>query len=128
MNLHFLPSCLSRILHQYSVARAFQPSNMTAAVAGLLLTLWCAGTMAHNPLFDCYDNQDGTITCEGGFSDGSSAQGIMVRVMDQQGKLLAEAPLDEDNSVSFERPTGNFSVVFTAGAEHSITVYSDDIY
>jgi hypothetical protein len=92
------------------------------------LLLGPALVLAHNPLFDCFDNQDGTITCEGGFSDGASARGIMVRVMDLQGKLLAEAPLDENSSVSFLRPEGGFSVVFAAGAEHQIAVYSDDIY
>ncbi|MBK1637032.1 hypothetical protein CKO19_14985, partial [Rhodovulum adriaticum] len=28
---------------------------------------------AHTPLCACYDNGDGTVLCEGGFSDGSSA-------------------------------------------------------
>jgi hypothetical protein len=84
--------------------------------------------VAHNPLFDCYDNNDGTITCEGGFSDGGSAEGIAVRVLDAQGRILAQERLGRDNSVTFERPEQDFSVTFDAGASHDIRLFSDDIY
>jgi hypothetical protein len=39
-----------------------------------------AQALAHTPLCSCYDNGDGTVTCEGGFSDGSSASGVQMRV------------------------------------------------
>ncbi len=82
---------------------------------------------AHTPLFDCFDNGDKTITCEGGFSDGASAEGVVIRVLDAQGKVLEQRELDASGSVTMARPEGEFSVSFTAGTDHSITVLGDDI-
>lgn len=94
----------------------------------LLLSLTFAATaQAHTPLFDCFDNGDDTITCEGGFSDGSSAAGVAIRVLDAQGKVLEQGELDSAGSIMLKRPTGEFSVVFAAGEEHSLTVLGDDI-
>lgn len=93
-----------------------------------LVTLcFCLPAQAHTPLFDCFDNGDDTITCEGGFSDGSSAAGVAIRVVDAQGKVLEQGELDADSSITLARPAGEFSVVFAAGEEHSITVLGDDI-
>jgi hypothetical protein len=88
-----------------------------------------AGTQAqaHSPLFDCFDNGDKTITCEGGFSDGSSAEGVAIRVLDAQGKVLDQGVLDAKGSVTLSKPEGQYSVSFTAGADHSVTVLGDDI-
>ena len=94
----------------------------------LLAALCLAPAHAHTPLFDCFDNRDGTLTCEGGFSDGGSAEGVLVRVLDAQGKVLEQAPLGPDNSVTLERPAGEFSVVFVAGQGHELRVFGEDIY
>ena len=94
----------------------------------LVFGLLAFAAQAHTPLFDCFDNQDGTITCEGGFSDGASAEGVGVRVVDLQGKVLARGKLGPGNSVSFDRPAGEFSVVFEAGEGHEIRVFGEDIY
>lgn len=95
----------------------------------LLLILLALGSQshAHTPLFDCFDNSDGTLTCEGGFSDGASAEGILIRVVDAQGKVLQQGELDARGSVQFDRPSGEFSVVFSAGDDHAITILGDDI-
>ena len=42
--------------------------------------------LAHTPLCSCYDFGDNTILCEGGFSDGSSASGVEMLVLDAAGK------------------------------------------
>lgn len=94
---------------------------------GLLLLLGSLSAQAHTPLFDCFDNGDETLTCEGGFSDGASAAGVGVRMVDAQGKVLEQGKLDNKGSITFKRPKGEFSVVFEAGAEHSLTVLGDDI-
>lgn len=94
----------------------------------LALALLTSTAQAHTPLFDCFDNGNSTITCEGGFSDGASAEGIKVKVLDAQGKVLEQAMMNAENSVTFKRPVAVFSVVFEAGDSHSISVYSDDIY
>ncbi len=82
---------------------------------------------AHTPLFDCFDNGDMTITCEGGFSDGASAQGVVIRLLDAQGKVLEQGELDASGSITMAKPEGEYSVSFTAGTDHSITVLGDDI-
>lgn len=107
-------------------AFTFPAAALRAAV--LLLSFGHALTaQAHTPLFDCFDNGDETLTCEGGFSDGSSAAGVSIRVLDAQGKVLEQGELDADGSIMLKRPSGEFSVVFAAGEEHSITVLGDDI-
>jgi hypothetical protein len=104
---------------------------MRAPLASCLLTFSLLATsgsaQAHTPLFDCFDNGDKTITCEGGFSDGASATGIEIRVIDAQGKVLEQSKLDAKGSATFKRPAGEFSVVFDAGSEHQISVLGDDI-
>jgi hypothetical protein len=94
---------------------------------GTLLALAGISAQAHTPLFDCFDNGDDTLTCEGGFSDGASAEGVGVRLLDAQGKVLEQGKLDAKGSIVFKRPAGEFSVVFDAGAEHALTVLGDDI-
>lgn len=97
------------------------------AIIALLLILLGSAASAHTPLFDCYDNGDDTLTCEGGFTDGASAEGVDIRVVDAQGKVLQQGALDAAGSITFMRPAGEFSVVFSAGSEHSITVLGDEI-
>lgn len=98
----------------------------------LLATLVLAGAaaplMAHTPLFDCFDNGDESITCEGGYSDGASAEGVDIQVVDARGKVLERGKLDAKGAVVLQRPQGEFSVVFAPDSEHSIRVLGDDIY
>jgi hypothetical protein len=101
--------------------------SMRCRLLVLALMLLPMVARAHTPLFDCYDNGDETLTCEGGFTDGASAEGVDIRVVDVQGKVLEQGRLDAAGSITFTRPAGEFSVVFSAGSEHSITVLGDDI-
>lgn len=101
--------------------------KLMSPFALLTLAMLTASAQAHTPLFDCFDNGDETITCEGGFSDGASAQGIAIRVLDAQGKVLDQGELDASGSVTMTKPKGQYSVTFTAGTDHSITVLGDDI-
>ena len=82
---------------------------------------------AHSPVFDCFGEKDGSITCEGGFSDGASAAGVAVRVLDEKEKLLLAGKIDDEGRFSFARPKGDFHVTFDAGAGHSVTIFSNDI-
>lgn len=82
---------------------------------------------AHTPLCSCYDNGDGTITCEGGFSDGSSASGVEIRVQDKQGKVLIKGKMDEDSEYTFDKPSADYTVIFDAGEGHEIEVDSKEI-
>jgi hypothetical protein len=95
-------------------------------LAGTLLVA-PALVAAHSPVFDCYTEKDGRITCEGGFSDGASAAGVPVRVLDASDKLLVAGKIDAEGRFTFAKPAGEFHIVFDAGAGHSITLFSNDI-
>lgn len=98
-------------------------------VIGLLVFgLFLAGqAIAHTPLCSCYENGDGTITCEGGFSDGSSAAGVELRVVDAAGKALIKGKMDEDSEFTFKKPDGPYKVQFDAGPGHVVEVDGKDI-
>jgi hypothetical protein len=101
----------------------------TFLVAGLsAISLFIASlAMAHTPLCSCYDNGDGTITCEGGFSDGSSAAGVTIRVVDVSGKVLVEGKMNENSEFSCKKPDGPYKMQFDAGPGHLVEVKGDDI-
>ncbi|SHK57107.1 hypothetical protein SAMN02745216_03700 [Desulfatibacillum alkenivorans DSM 16219] len=97
---------------------------LTIAGAGLLLG---GVAFAHTPLCSCYDNGDGTITCEGGFSDGSSASGVEIRIVDKDGKVLNQGKMDEDSEYSFDKPAADYKVEFDAGPGHLVEVNGSEI-
>ncbi len=101
----------------------------TFLVAGLsAISLFLASlALAHTPLCSCYDNGDGTITCEGGFSDGSSAAGVTIRVVDASGKVLMESKMNEDSEFTCKKPDGPYKMQFDAGPGHLVEVSGDDI-
>ena len=81
----------------------------------------------HTPLCTCYDNGDGTITCEGGFSDESSGAGVLMRVVDKNGKVLLEGKMDEDGEFTFTKPEVPYKVIFDAGPGHAVEIEGEDI-
>lgn len=82
---------------------------------------------AHSALFDCFDNGDGTILCQGGFSDGSSAQGVRIVIKDSDGNIFQEARLDSNSEVVLDKPARNFSILFDGGTGHSIEINGESI-
>ena len=103
--------------------RAFL-SLAVVLILGLFLT---SLSYAHTPLCSCSDEGDGTILCEGGFSDGSSAAGVKMTVVDASGKTLAEGKMNEDSEFTFKKPAGSYTVIFDAGPGHVVKVPSKDI-
>lgn len=95
---------------------------------GLMAGLWGLTALAHTPLFACYDNGDGMVLCEGGFSDGSSAAGVAIRILDGDGKLLQEDALDANSEIELKRPEGAFTVIFDAGPGHLLEITGSDIH
>ncbi len=83
--------------------------------------------MAHSPIFDCFDNGDGTIMCQGGFSDGSSASGVKVHVKDGAGKVVETLALDANSELTIKKPEGAYSMELDAGEGHSISISGDKI-
>ena len=100
---------------------------LSCVVAAALVLALAGAALAHTPLFSCWDNGDGTISCEGGFSDGSSAANIPIRVADEKGEVVFEGKLDESGELTFGKPQGVFSVTFDGGPGHTLTVKSGDI-
>ena len=98
-----------------------------ACAISAALMVAAATAKAHSPIFDCFNEPDGKVTCEGGFSDGASAAGIPVRVVDQNEKVLISGKIDSEGRFTFERPAGEFLVIFDAGQGHSVTLFSSDI-
>jgi hypothetical protein len=82
---------------------------------------------AHSSLMSCFDNGDDTITCGGGFSDGSSAAGVPIRVEDADGNILLQGQMSEDDEFTFDKPKTDFVVIFDAGPGHSIREKGRDI-
>ena len=92
----------------------------------LSLLLASSSLFAHSAIMSCFDNGDGTITCEGGFSDGSSASGVKFKI-EQNGKSVFNTKMSEDSEVTFNKPEGNYNAVFDAGEGHQVYIKGSDI-
>ena len=92
----------------------------------LSLTIASSSLFAHTAIMSCFDNGDGSITCEGGFSDGSSASGVKFRI-EQNGITIFESKMSEDSEVTFKKPAGEYSAVFDAGEGHAVHIKGSDI-
>jgi hypothetical protein len=101
--------------------------KLRSLTGAALLAAWGAPAFAHNAICDCYDNGDDTITCEGGFSDGATAVGVPLRVVDQSGKVLIDGKMSEQSDFTFPRPKVDFRVEFDAGQGHVVTIDGRDI-
>ncbi len=58
---------------------------MLFLAALMVMAMGTAAVYAHSPICSCMDNGDGTVTCEGAFSDGSSASGVRIFVRESHG-------------------------------------------
>jgi hypothetical protein len=94
---------------------------MTLPLAGATLSAW-----AHAPLLDCY-LETGQVKCEAGFSDGTSAEGKKILVLDASNKLLLQGVLDKSGVFLFKPPAGDYHVLFEGGESHAVTMYSAQI-
>ncbi len=92
-------------------------------VASVLLS---SSLFAHSAIMSCFDNGDGTITCESGFSDGSSASGVKFRV-EQNGKVVVSGKMNEDSEFNFKKPSGAYNAVFDAGEGYKVYISGKDI-
>lgn len=92
-----------------------------------LFVLAAGPSFAHSPFCECSNNDDGTVTCEGGFSDGSSAAGVEMRVVDSRDRVILEGEMDQDSRFTFDRPDAEFHVIFDAGQSHIVAIYGGDI-
>ena len=102
--------------------------NVPVLLVCLVITLFFAfEALAHTPLCACADEGDGTILCEGGFSDGASGEGVNMQVLDADGKVLIEGKMNEDSEFQFKKPKGEYTVIYDAGPAHDVKVPSSEI-
>jgi hypothetical protein len=98
--------------------------NITIPVTVMLIIFSLAPGLswAHKPLLGVSDNNDGTMSIEAGFSDGSSAAGHKIILKNQQtGEILLEQKVGEDGTLDLKKPTVNFTVTLDAGEGHTVT-------
>ncbi len=98
----------------------------SACLAAALL-LAGAAAQAHSVKFKCQADGAQHVLCTGGFSDGSDAKGVEIRVMSYEDKVLLKGALDEKSQIRFERPKQDFFVQFDGGEGHSAEVDHADI-
>lgn len=101
--------------------------KVIAAITAFAAIFSINSASAHTPLCSCYDNGDGTVLCEGGFSDGSSASGVGMLIVDAKGNTVLEGAMSEDSEFEFNKPKGDYKVVFDAGPGHEVEINSADI-
>jgi len=88
----------------------------------------CGPAAAHSPLMSCFENEDKSVTCEAGYSDGASAANQVFRVYDVDGRLLLEGQFAGDSSYTFEAPAIDaYEMEFVGDDSHQITVFSDEV-
>lgn len=101
--------------------------KLTIVLTLAAMVAFAGQAFAHSPLMSCFDNGDNTITCEGGFSDGSSAAGVKLYVKDGNGKTVLDTKMNEDSELTFDKPAGAYMVIFDAGEGHAVEVNGSDI-
>ncbi len=103
-------------------------AELSAALASLIFGLAVSPVaVAHNAICNCYEEPDNQVLCEGGFSDGASAEGVDIRVLDDRERVLLEGKMDADSIFTFDRPDVFFHVIFDAGDNHRVVIYEDEI-
>lgn len=100
----------------------------TVPVTTVMLVIAGTGSgMAHAPLLSCFDNENGTVTCEAGYSDGAPAAGQLIRVREGNGRLILESVFDKASAYSFDKPAAPFTVEFVGDPSHVATFDGEDL-
>ncbi|MCA1984959.1 MAG: hypothetical protein LDL27_00615 [Desulfovibrio sp.] len=94
------------------------------ALLGWTAAVLLAPAMAcgHAALCTCFDNGNGTVTCEGGYSDGASAAGVRMFVRDAADTTVVRGVMDAQSSFTFDKPEGDYTVIFDAGPGHQVEI------
>ncbi|USD67110.1 hypothetical protein [Vibrio sp. SCSIO 43136] len=77
--------------------------------------------VAHYPVMEC-SLSDTHIDCQTGFSDGSTAPKYKIELFDYDDNLIAREVTNEYSKARFERPEGEFYLVFDAGHEAPVEI------
>lgn len=102
---------------------------MKKIVLGLIAALtafMATPAWAHYPYCTCA-LEDGKIACKGGFSDGTGAEGVTLDVISYDESVLVPGKFGPESVVHFDKPAGEFYVLFDAGPGHVVEVDWRDI-
>lgn len=83
---------------------------------------------AHTPLCSCSDNGDGTVTCIGSFSNGASAAGVNIFILDAAQTVIDAGKMSDISEYTFKKPEGEYSVKFAAGKRHELMISGSEIH
>lgn len=100
--------------------------TMHLPLAVLFLALSGLPALAHYPFCTCAKNGP-EIICEGGFSDGTSAEGVKLDVISYDEDVLVPAKFGASSKISFPKPEGEFYILFDAGPGHIVEVDYQDV-
>ncbi|MBK4217126.1 hypothetical protein JJJ17_14435 [Paracoccus caeni] len=82
--------------------------------------------LAHYPFCTC-EAHGADVICTGGFSDGTSAEGVKLDVISYEEDVLIPAKFDASSKYSFQKPEGEFYILFDAGPGHIVEVDWQDV-
>ncbi len=101
---------------------------LRALALGALIVALSPATpaLAHYPFCSCEKHGE-MIRCKGGFSDGTSAEGVKLDVIGYDEAVLIPGKFGKDSVVEFRSPPGDFYVLFDAGPGHVVEVDHNDI-
>ncbi|THF66153.1 hypothetical protein E6C76_04655 [Pseudothauera nasutitermitis] len=97
-------------------------ATLARALAGGLLCALAGAAAAHNPVCTCESVDAQRIRCTGGFSDGSKAPGVTLDVIAYDETILINGKLGADSTLVFNRPKGEFYILFDAGPGHVVEI------
>jgi hypothetical protein len=106
--------------------RALWKGGLTLATVSVA-SLFGGSASAHPPFCVCKMIDATTVRCEGGFADGTGVPGVSLDVLRYDESIVLETTFGADSTVSFERPDGEFYILFDAGAGNSFDVDYKDI-
>lgn len=82
---------------------------------------WTVQAFAHTPLLMIQDNEDGTLTAQGGFSTGAGARGIDLYLKTKkEEKILFHQKFPNSSSLTIKIPQEPYMVIFDGGPGHKI--------
>lgn len=100
--------------------------GLTIAVIGAV-SLFIGAAWAHPPFCICKMANATTVSCEGGFADGTGVPGVRLDVIRYDESVVLQTKFGPDSTVSFKRPDGEFYMLFDAGPGQSFDVDYKDI-
>jgi hypothetical protein len=118
-----------------AMEQPMRPALVSMAAAAMVTALALAASPAeasgpkktHPPMFECASSGALRVTCRGSFADGTSAAGIVVRVLDKTDRVVYAGLVDKLGRISFRKPDAQFSVVFDAGGGNVLTLLGSEM-